>query len=298
MPETTDRCSIRSEAAHEPVLATASTVRNWLLLEHPGPWGVQALRDARMPPGLGARLRTLGREHRFRTLLIRRPIRDPDPRTSCFAIHSGPGDPWVERVDLNDLVDACDLDLAALGRGERPGLTPHTDPLFAVCTHGRHDACCAERGRPLARSLAEAFPAQTWESSHIGGDRFAGNLLAFPHGMYFGRVTADRGPLVAASYLEGRIDLTVFRGRSCRSVDAQAAEHFLRAKFFLEGVDEVVPEHIDRSGDEITVVARTYAGSYDVRLLRGEGPEERLTCHSTAPQRPPTFRLLGIDRRA
>ena len=48
--------------------------------------------------------------------------------------------------------------LAALGAGRSVGLTPEADPVLAVCTHGRHDACCAERGRPLARALA-AEPA-------------------------------------------------------------------------------------------------------------------------------------------
>ncbi len=41
----------------EPIAGTASTVRAYLLIEHPGAWGEDALRDARLPDGLGAELR-------------------------------------------------------------------------------------------------------------------------------------------------------------------------------------------------------------------------------------------------
>ena len=60
---------------------------------------------------------------------------------------------------LDDIHEVHDLDVEALGAGRSPGLTPHLDPVFAVCTHGRHDTCCAERGRPAAAALAGAHPS-------------------------------------------------------------------------------------------------------------------------------------------
>ena len=47
-------------------------------------------------------------------------------------------------------------------------------PVVVVCTHGRRDVCCAERGRPLAAATALEHPGAVWESTHVGGDRFAG----------------------------------------------------------------------------------------------------------------------------
>lgn len=290
-----DRCSSRSEAAGESLAGTASTVRNWLLLEHPGPWGERALHDARMPEGLGARLRALEREHRFRTILIRRPVRDPDPRTTCFAVHTGPATPWIERADLRVLGEACELDLAALGRGERPGLQPHDEALFAVCTHGRHDRCCAERGRPTALALGAAFPAQTWECSHIGGDRFAANLVAFPHGLYFGRVSPERAPEVARAYLEGRIDLSLLRGRSSTPMDVQAADRFLRVDLGLVGVDDVEVAHVERHGDDVRVVLDARGTRSIVHVRSENGPPMRLTCRAPDESVPPAWRLVSID---
>jgi Sucrase/ferredoxin-like len=289
------RCSHASEAEGEPLVGTASTITNWLLVEHAGPWGEEALRHARLPAGLGDTLRRRERELKIRVLLIRRHGRGAVAQRSCFAIHTGPDRPWIERADLGDVRDVAALDLDALGRGASLGLTPIEDPLFAVCTHGRRDPCCAERGRPLAAALSEAFPEQTWESTHIGGDRFAGNMVAFPHGFYFGRIDAARGVRVASGYAGGRIDLEHLRGRSCRPTDVQAAEHFLRARRALTGTDDVTVIDVSRAGWETFSTFMTPLGSLRVGIRRGLGPEERLTCHSDATRRPPRFELLGIE---
>ncbi len=288
------RCSHASEAAAEPLLGTASTITNWFLLEHPGPWGEEALRHARLPAGLGDVLRQRERELEMRVLLIRRPGRRTGGRRSCFAIHTGPDRAWMERTELEDVRDAAALDLEAIGRGASVGLTPVEGALFVVCTHGRRDPCCAERGRPLASAIADAFPEQTWESTHIGGDRFAGNMIAFPHGFYFGRVGAAEGAGVASGYVEGVIDLTHLRGRSCRLMDVQAAEHHLRERLVLTGIDDVALTDVDRAGVETSATFRTPLGSHRVSVRRDVGIEQQLTCHSERMKRPPRFELLGI----
>ena len=152
------RCSHASEAADEPLFGTASTITNWLLVEHPGPWGERALHHARLPDGLGDTLLRRERELRIRVLLIRRHGRAAGGAPACFAIHTGPDRPWMERADLDDVRDVATLDLDALGSGRSVGLTPVETALFAVCTHGRRDPCCAERGRPLASALSQAYP--------------------------------------------------------------------------------------------------------------------------------------------
>jgi hypothetical protein len=289
------RCSAASEATGEPLFGTASTIRNWLLVEHAGPWGANALRDARLPEGLGRSLRHRERALGIRILLIRRSDRRPSERLRCFAIHTGPERPWTERTDLADVRDVMDLNLDALGRGSSVGLAPVDAPLFCVCTHGRRDPCCAERGRPLALALSAGFPAETWESTHIGGDRFAGNLIAFPHGFYFGRVEPTRAVGLAAAYGRGSIDLEHLRGRACRPMDVQAAEHFLRHARGLRHVDDVLGHEVVRSNADTAATFRTSIGPLRVRIRRALGPEEVLTCHSDLAERPPRYELLGID---
>lgn len=290
------RCSEESETHDEPMLGTASTVPSWLLIEHPGPWGRYALPDSRMPEGLGDELRHRADAARVRVLLIRRPGRSAEGSPLAFAIRSGPEEPWIERLELGRFEDALELDLDRLGRGERLGAgAPHEGAMFLACTHGRHDPCCAERGRPLAEALSAAFPAETWESSHFGGDRFAGNLVVFPHGIYFGRIWPEEAEDVVRTYLDGRLDLEHLRGRSCRPMPVQAAEHFLREQEYLDRIDDVEPEDATTTPSGARVRFRTSGGQFEVHLAREPDlVARRLTCHSQHEERPPTYRLLAI----
>ena len=294
MPSIDDRCSLRSLAAGESLAGTASTIRHWLLVEHPGPWGRDGLLDARLPEGLGRDLRALESRTGARVLLIRRPGRAPaslGSRILCVGVDTR--DAWCGSAILDRITDAPSLDPRE--RGSFPA--GDVDPLFVVCTHGRRDPCCAERGRPVAGALAAAFPDATWESTHVGGDRFAGNIVAFPHGLYFGRVEPDEGPGIAHAYAEGRIgSLERYRGRSSHPFHVQAAERALRDHLLLDRIDDVGLERVDRRGDLADVAFTTTIGRLRVRLERVQGTPMRLTCHAAREEVPPAWRVLGIDR--
>jgi hypothetical protein len=275
------RCADASEARAESMAGTASTVRSFLLVEHPGPWGVEALIDARMPKGIGPELRARAAATGTKVLLIRRP-RGGAPAAKgvrVFAAYAHHAEPWLETTVLDHLHGVHDLDLEALGAGRSPGLTPQADPVLAVCTHGRHDACCAERGRPVAAGLAEAFPDQTWEASHIGGDRFAANLLVLPHGLYFGRLDAASARGVTRLLAAGELDLDHLRGRSGLATPLQAAEAALR-RYVDErrlGAVRFVSRQVGsgRTDAVFDVAGRRYAVA--VTSTRGEDVQ-RLTC--------------------
>ncbi len=291
-----ERCSARSEARAEPLAGTASTVRRWILLEHDGPWGERPLLDARLPDGLGEQLRALDRTLRIRVLLIRRPDRDAAEGGAVFAIRSGPGRAWIESTRLTDPRDVLSLDLDALSRGRSLGLERLDAPMFVVCTHGRHDPCCAERGRPLAQWLSITRPDETWESTHVGGDRFAANLVAFPHGWYFGRVDHDAGRALADAYVDGRIDLERARGRSSDPIDVQAAEVAVRRDAGLDRIEDVEAASVRRDGTRSSVRIDTRAGSFVVVVQRDEQPAMRLTCHSTDERSAPVFDVVSVAR--
>jgi hypothetical protein len=143
--------------------------------------------------------------------------------------------------------------------------------------------------------VAGSFPDAAWECSHIGGDRFAGNLVAFPHGMYFGRVEAQDGPRVARAYLEGRIVLDRYRGRSCYPMVVQAAEHFVRSAHAFDGVDDVTLLRMTDDETGASVEMDTPAGRLLVRVAVETGSAQRLTCHSEDAQPPPVYRLVQMS---
>ena len=297
------RCSVASEGRGDDLGGTASTVAAFLLMEHAGPWGVDALRDSRMPAALGPALRRHAESAGVRPLLVRRPGRSSETAgVRVFAVSTRvtrESGPWTETASLPDLEAVLDLDLAALGAGRSLGLQRHTEPLVCVCTHGRHDTCCAERGRPLAAALAAVDPERTWECSHIGGDRFAGNVLVLPEGLYYGRLDADSGPRMLADHLAGRLDLAHLRGRSSLPMAVQAAEIALR-----RDLDE--PRHHavrflrrDRAADATTARFAVGTREYAVRVRSWIGPDTfTLTCRAERENPVPRHEVLAIEPAA
>ncbi|WP_416954627.1 sucrase ferredoxin [Nocardioides sp. T5] len=276
------RCAAASRARGDELAGTASTVRSFLLLEHPGPWGVDALRDARLPDGLGAHLQEQARRHRVRVLLVRSPGRraGAGPTRVVAARAAGPAS-WAEGADLDRIEDVRDVDLAALGAGRSVGLEPQGDPVLAVCTHGRHDACCAELGRPVALALADGpQAAAVWETSHVGGDRFAGNLLVLPRGLYYGGLDPDSAHEVAAATARGEVLLDHLRGRSDLPMPAQAADIDVRRRTGLTGLDEVLVVSSRSAGDVTTVTLEAAGEPLEVRVRRVLGPGQVLTCRA------------------
>jgi hypothetical protein len=284
VPAIADRCSLRSLAAEEPLAGTASTIRHWLLIEHPGPWGREGLLDARLPGGLGRDLRALEARSGARVLLIRKTDRIPaydDGRVICFAVDTR--DAWMGVRILGRIDDAPTLDPRDRAAYEDPG----GEPLVVVCTHGRRDPCCAELGRPLAEAAATAARGVSWESTHVGGDRFAGNLVAFPHGLYFGRVQpAEVGGLMRA-YRDGR---------SSHPIHVQAAERALRELLGSSRIDAVAPTGGRRRADRAQVAFETSTGAHRVLLERHPGTPMRLTCHASSEQARGAWRVRGIER--
>ncbi len=293
------RCSAASDLRDDALAGTASTVRSFLLVENPGPWGVDAVRDNRLPPEVKAGLAAAASAARVRVNLVRRHHR-PAPRHGfrVLVARADPVAPWLETAVLDDAEDLLDLDLAALGEGRSPGLEPSGETLFCVCTHGRHDACCAERGRPAAAALAAAHPEQAWEISHIGGDRFAGNALFLPHGLYYGRLDAVSAIAVAGSHLSGHLDLDHLRGRSSYPMPVQAAEVALRRTLGETRLDALSLTGQRRDGETREVTFAVGGATWQVRVRTHPGEEQALlTCRSERDNPVPHHEVLDVRRR-
>jgi hypothetical protein len=276
-------CSARSLADGEPLLGTASRYQFWLMVEQPGPWGHDALVESDFPLEVGTALRELGVRLRMRVLLIKRRDRPwPSDRRRCFVAHTGVEEQRLRTFEVQDPAELLGLDLPghAEGRFEAIGDAPE-GPLFLVCTHGKHDPCCARRGAPLYRSLAERPDA--WECTHIGGDRFAGNMVCFPHGVYYGRVPPARAVDIAEMYARGVIDLEHYRGRAPYSPAIQAAEHLLRERHGLKGVDQVtfVAHRSEGEGVHLIRFAEPRGIEHEVRVQVTPGELRSLTCKAT-----------------
>jgi hypothetical protein len=215
-----------------PSAATAPAgARAWLLIEFDGPWAAEATAtELRVPL---AKLAIGAEELGVRVQLIRRARpsrRDGGGRAgrgagrpqAVFAGWTAGPRPWVRRMSADGLDQAA---LTALAAGALPGGTPEPGPLFLVCTHGRRDRCCARLGVPLARDLAARYPDEVWETTHVGGHRFAANLVILPHGLYYGPVGEAESMAAIDAYQRGRVTAGRYRGRAGQPRPTQEAEH-------------------------------------------------------------------------
>ena len=217
-------CSEFSRQAGEPLFGTASRVDVWLLLEVPRPWAEQAFPESALPEPVKAHLkRQLDSIPRSRLLFIKQSSRSAPPYAFYLA-RSHEIDCQLYEFRLNAYEDLLKLDLPWVLAGD-PHHTPsvRADPVFLVCTHGTRDKCCARFGLSTYREMRKAATKSVWQCSHIGGDRFAANVLVLPHGLYYGRVETADVPVILDETRRGRIYLEKFRGRSRYSVPAQAA---------------------------------------------------------------------------
>ncbi|MGH3978403.1 MAG: sucrase ferredoxin [Pseudonocardiaceae bacterium] len=286
------RCAELAESAADPLEASAPPAARWVLVEHPGPWGRRALSGSGLDRDVATALGSWADLVAGRVALIRRraSAHRAGSHRRWFVVDSRPGHESVRSgsyVDERELVDVIDDPSA----GE-----PVDPPLYLVCTHGRHDTCCAVRGRPVAAALAAEYPERTWECTHVGGDRFAANLVVLPHGLYYGHLPPGSAVDVARRHDEGLLDPRWLRGRSSLPAAVQAAQHHARRATGECGVDAFAPQKIES----------TAAGEWLVRLAGADGElavrvRERirdsgrpLTCAAVSPGRIRTYDLVAL----
>jgi hypothetical protein len=276
------RCSVRALARGDSPVATASPAQRWLLIEQPGPWGRDALAESRFDQTVVPLLARRSRAENVRLLLVRRPgERLADSGRRWAYADSRPGQEgvwWSVRSADSDLLTAP-WDGSVGERSDRP--------LYLVCTHGGHDACCALRGRPLARAMPAPGPVDVWECSHLGGDRFAANVVVLPHGFYYGQVPGDGAELVDA-HERGQVALPWLRGRAGVAPPGQAAQHHARGELGLLGLDDlpvtsVQPQTSPGADVERWVVTMAGPDGPVVASVesRPSATADRLTCRAT-----------------
>jgi hypothetical protein len=295
------RCAPESLARREPLIATASRVQRWMIVEQPGAWGVDALAESKIDPDTATALAETARAQGVRVLLARRRAnqRRLGATRSVFLAHSGAERWWLEQVD----VDAADpkallaLDLGALAFPESSGAgVPGPPSLHLVCTNGRHDPCCADFGRPVMRALADAAAPDVWECSHVGGDRFAANVVCLPEGIYYGRVEPDLAAGLVADYRARLLDLDHYRGRSCYGPLVQAAEAFGRAHLAERRLDALSVLATEQRPDRSVAVhlQQRDGVTLEVVVARDRSPSPALMTCRGGPGLPWHYRLVGI----
>jgi Sucrase/ferredoxin-like len=272
--ETLDRCALHAQFRGDPMLGTAFPAARLLLVEQPGPWGWAGLTASRFDHAAAAALISRAAAGGVRVLAIRRPGRTPPATVRRWAlVDCRPGREsvrWGRYWREEELLD-LPLDGSA---GEAS-----TDLAYLVCTHGKHDVCCALRGRGVAAALHDLRPGQVWECSHVGGERFAANVLVLPSGLLYGRVLAFSAAEFIATAEAGEVVGALLRGRVGQPPAAQAALAFAYEALAVRRVDAVSVVDVSpvRDGRAVVRLAGPH-GLIDVTVLVEGQNGDRLTC--------------------
>jgi hypothetical protein len=284
-------CAAVSSANDEPLAATASRIDHWILIEYRGAWARDVLGECLFTPELKAHLRAqLTGLERSRLLFVKKPELRAQAGRHVFFGTSRPGQERFFELEVEHQNDLLGFDFAAALGGGGTHARPVEGPLFVVCTHGKRDRCCAKFGRPLYDAVRHATDsASVWQSTHVGGDRFAGNVVVLPHGLYYGRVEPEDVEAVLEAQAAGRIDLERYRGRSAWSFPVQAAERAIREETGLVGIDDLTFLGSAVQGDDAWRVRfRTPDGAtheLDMTAVPADEPVY-LTCDAAEPKRP------------
>jgi hypothetical protein len=250
-----DFCSELSELHGEPLAGTAAEAKVWVAIEYPDPWEAKGVERAVFPAAVREQLWRWGAAvEDLRVQLMRRPGQGGEARTVLVGVCE-PGGGVVVEIRLRAIDDLAGVDLpdlvARVRAGEAPPVGVILDrPVVLVCTHGKRDRCCAKRGTPVYERIAAQDDLVVWQTSHLGGHRFAATMVWLPRGICYGRVRAEEvDDLVAALRLGRVFRIDRYRGRTCYDAPAQAAEAFVREHLGAMDVDAVIVRRVDDLGD-------------------------------------------------
>lgn len=264
-------CAEQSASLGEPLAGTAAHATTWLLVEEPGAWAPKVLDS----PGIAPireqleRWMTDGSPDEVRRIqLIRRPGQRRD------------GERLFYEADVRRETLVCWRGDVAATR------IPLEDSLLLVCTHGKRDNCCATRGRPVFDALtAVEGNHQVWQTSHLGGHRFAATLLRLPDGYCLGRVQPGDAASVRAALDEQRLgDLGRVRGNvkyggalQCAELAARAHWAELRASAvraeILESTERGVRVRVARGDDALEVTVTTTSSGHFAKSCDAEASD-------------------------
>jgi hypothetical protein len=285
------RCAEDAESRGELLNGTASRADRFILVEFPTPWPHKALEA--FSEDLRAALAAACEARSAKLLLIRRPgertlaerrwaVYDVKNRRSQWGT-------WTAEADLGALAEAASA----------PSDRWAADPVVLVCTHARHDACCGQRGRPVAAALARVHSDLVWECTHVGGHRFAANLVLPLDGTYYGRVDAETAVDVVDAHLEkSEVSAEHVRGFSWMAPAAQAVAVEAHRRWGPAGADDVEAASVQAVGADRWQVELTggevLPSSITAEVERVAGPEARLSCLAD-PTPTETFVIRTLD---
>jgi hypothetical protein len=272
-------------------------VELWLLLEYPRPWKSKALEDNDLPEAVNRHLATLPAEVaarsglKLRVQFIKQAASADVAKPRVFLADGRPGQTRLLATELDNYAAIAYLPAAELASGNLPDSRLAEEPVYLVCTNGQRDLCCARFGLPLFEALRIEYGQRIWQTTHIGGHRYAPNLVCLPSGIVYGFVDPEQGPGLVAAHDRSELSLAHLRGRACFPPVAQSAEYFSRQQSGDRRLACPAATIAPAEGDvtEVTIGGQTLR----VRQLTGQEPV--IASCDAAPKPASSYLLAGAE---
>ena len=303
-------CSQLSVTSGEHIYGTAGNGTDvWFVLEYPAVWGAKAMEESKLDDALKDHLQqAVAATPGSRLQLIKRGESGNGSGISFFIGLSQEDTAALYRFHLADFTDLAAMDLPAMVSEMRTdparyAAHKHDEPLFLVCTNGSRDRCCATLGVPVYLTMAAYAGDQVWQTTHTGGHRFAATMIVLPHGLYYGRLSAEDALPIVDTYNAGDVyALDRYRGRSCYKAPVQAAEYYLREETHQQSLDAFSLLGADNEDDVWTCRFRSNGDDlvHELFVLAEESEfANPLSCRASASiEHVPQFRLLSYSVNA
>ena len=302
LPVQPGSCSGESLQAGEALFGSAPFATTWLLLEYDKPWGAKAWAESDIPPAVKAHLdAALSGLPDSRLQLVRQRPRLAGGGLNFFIARLNGAGPQLYHLVLDAYQDLLHLDLGSFFHNRAALSSYRIDgPLFMVCTNGSRDPCCALFGTRTYSALSAEYGPAVWQTTHVGGHRFAANLICLPEGVCYGRVRPETAVELAHAQSQGRIELEHYRGCSLYPQAVQAAEALLRSNLGLDGLRDLAFESVETISDQSwRVVFQDRAGVrhlLQIELLPGLY-RTRLSCRDVEPGSTDGYRLVKYTKQ-
>ncbi len=264
------------ESGHEPMPGTADRVDAWLLLEYHPAWKARAIDDGDLSADTRRWLEySIGQAAADGLKVRPQLIRQPEIDRNHITLFVGLRDRLLcFQGDDYRFLQALDLSAVLADPQCYEGIA---EPHYFVCTNGQRDVCCARFGLPVYAGLRARVGERVWQVTHLGGHRFAPNVLVLPQGVLYGRVAEDTLAGFLESVESGALAFDQMRGRTWLEPEAQAAEVLSQRSDLVHVATEVTdgvstvrfavaPEH----GAEVTVRVRRSSEALTVRKSCGD----------------------------
>lgn len=299
--ETPYYCAQASLKAGEMCFGTAVNADIWLLIEFPLPWGLNAVKESSLPLSVKDHLAGLTRtSRRIRVQFIKQASRTDWPM-QVFVAFTRQTKPYMVSLQIDSFEQLLELNADDLLNGKVELEHSAVDePIYLVCTHGVHDKCCAKFGFATYKLMKDITPGNVWQTSHVGGDRFASNVISFPTGVYYGHVDDESARTIIEAENNHEIYLERYRGRTCFGAHGQVAEYFVRRESGIRKTDGLKRKKVWSDEKKIEWAGLFVSSDQQTRYLvefrqvRSDFAA-RLTCHANEEKSPFEYHLLRYE---